>query len=446
MSDTVVNLPVSLSQSQLDIYNCPVKYIVVNAGRRGGKTYVGCLMLLREASITGKTKQGLDLEDIECWFVGLTRDQTMSNAWPLLKKLGKPIIKQIKEKEKVIVLKNNRRIRVVSADAPSSLQGAGIQLLVMDEMDDQKFETFNDYLDPMLTDTNGRALFIGRGMSKNTWFYELYEQGMDENNPYYKAFSFLSTTNPFISHEHIEIARQTMAPGDFRIQYEASWEDESAGEFQMAWFEQSIVPFAPDQVTDGYWVVIVDLAGFSTEKNTKYKSQLLQRDETAIAKVCVHSKGWFAKEIETFRKDPRETIIRILMACREVGVVQVGIERGSLQKSLEQNLLEKAAEWRMQLEVVPLNPGSMKGGNTKQKRILWSLSNRFRSNKIQLLDGPWLKKFRTQYQEFPSHRAHDDMLDALAFVDQMGPGIMMAGFSSAIMRDNLEPTYGDEGH
>ena len=60
------------------------------------------------------------------------------------------------------------------------------------------------------------------------------------------------------------------------------------------------------------------------------------------------------------------------------------------------------------------------GNQKKQDRILWALQGRFEHGKIKLkADQNWNLTFVDEASAFPSHLVHDDLLDALAYVDQM---------------------------
>jgi hypothetical protein len=59
------------------------------------------------------------------------------------------------------------------------------------------------------------------------------------------------------------------------------------------------------------------------------------------------------------------------------------------------------------------------GGNKKTDRIQWALAGRLSRGRIALIEGPWNDWLLEQASVFPDPLAHDDGLDALAYVDQM---------------------------
>lgn len=67
------------------------------------------------------------------------------------------------------------------------------------------------------------------------------------------------------------------------------------------------------------------------------------------------------------------------------------------------------------------------GGQHKSDRILWALQGRLRKGRLTLnqeeSNNPdslqWQRKLIEQANDFPSSLAHDDLLDSLAYIDQL---------------------------
>jgi len=59
------------------------------------------------------------------------------------------------------------------------------------------------------------------------------------------------------------------------------------------------------------------------------------------------------------------------------------------------------------------------GNQKKADRIRWALQGRAEKGRITLNDGEWTKRFVKQASDFPSSLAHDDLLDAVAYIDQL---------------------------
>ena len=59
------------------------------------------------------------------------------------------------------------------------------------------------------------------------------------------------------------------------------------------------------------------------------------------------------------------------------------------------------------------------GGQKKTERIQWALQGRFEKGRITLCEGDWNRRFIEQLLDFPNPMAHDDLIDALAYIDQV---------------------------
>jgi hypothetical protein len=61
------------------------------------------------------------------------------------------------------------------------------------------------------------------------------------------------------------------------------------------------------------------------------------------------------------------------------------------------------------------------GGRAKSERIKWALQGRLEKGRLLLPreDNGWVRKLIEQANDFPSPIAHDDMIDALSYIDQL---------------------------
>jgi hypothetical protein len=68
------------------------------------------------------------------------------------------------------------------------------------------------------------------------------------------------------------------------------------------------------------------------------------------------------------------------------------------------------------------------GGKKKTERITWALQGRMEHGQISFNEKRDWKVFLGQLNDFPNHLAHDDLLDALAYIDQ----VSVADFAHSI--------------
>ena len=50
---------------------------------------------------------------------------------------------------------------------------------------------------------------------------------------------------------------------------------------------------------------------------------------------------------------------------------------------------------------------------------MWALQGRFENNTITLNKGEWNSRFLDQLFQFPDPLTHDDLIDSLAYIDQL---------------------------
>jgi phage terminase large subunit-like protein len=77
------------------------------------------------------------------------------------------------------------------------------------------------------------------------------------------------------------------------------------------------------------------------------------------------------------------------------------------------------------------------GGKKKADRITWALQGRIEHGKITFnRSSNWNSELETQLIEFPSKGTHDDIIDSLAYIDQ----VSVADFMHTIeLEEEWEP-------
>ena len=190
----------------------------------------------------------------------------------------------------------------------------------------------------------------------------------------------------------------------FKQEYEASFDSMGADIFKEEWFKYGPEP------REGDYYIAVDLAGFEDVSDPNKKKHL---DDTAIAVVKVTPEGkWWVKKVDGFRKDVRETAVRILMAIRTYRPICVGIEKGSLQRAVMPyltDLMNKNAQYA-HIEAIPTS------SNSKENRVIYALQGLFEHGRIVFSEGENHSKLKDQLLMFPSKKAHDDLPDALSMI------------------------------
>jgi hypothetical protein len=189
----------------------------------------------------------------------------------------------------------------------------------------------------------------------------------------------------------------------------SSFDTAGADIFKSEWFKKSEEP------QYGSYVIAVDLAGFEdVAKNAGAAKKRL--DESAIAVVKVTDNGdWWVKKIIHGRWDIRETAAKILMAVRDYEPLSVGIERGALKNAVLPYLNDLMRKNNIYAHITDLTHGNKK----KNDRVIWSLQGRMEHGRITFNEDEDWDEFYDQLIMFPTQGVHDDLVDALSYVDQL---------------------------
>jgi len=419
----VTDLNVTLHDAQMEIFTSPKRFKIASCGRRFGKSYLAAWVLIINA---------LKSDSKDVFYVAPTFQQAKDILWSILKTIGKDVIKAAHENTATLTLINDRKIYLKGSDRPDTLRGVGLAYVVMDEYASMKQEVWEMILRPTLADIKGGALFIGTPAGKNH-FYQLWlDAQKEEYKKEWEAFQFNSTDNPFLDPLEIEAARNTMSTQAFRQEFEATFETFSGGIFKEEWLQ-----YVDDNEFDdkkakaqGHFVISVDPAGFEkAQKDRGLKSSKL--DETAISVVKISQDEWLVKDILHGRWGIKETATKILDAAEDVQATTVGIEAGALKNAIMPYLED---EMRMRGRWINITDVTH-GGKRKQDRIVWALQGRMEHGKIKFRKADWNKHFIGQMLDFPSPLSHDDLLDSLAYIDQ----VSVSDFAQSIELEEWEP-------
>lgn len=360
----------------------------------------------------------------EVIYVGIDREQARRNAWPYFLTFAQEIEKatglkiRVLEKTSLIELPpelGGCRIRLLGMDDPDAARGMKLRYAVLDEYADMPPRVWPEIIRPALADVRGDALFIGTPKGRNH-FYELIQRALSErenpDNPW-AVFNFSSHDNTLIDADELRQMAQEYTNGseDLYEQEISAKFIASAGQlFKDTDFK--IISEMPSVTLDYH--LAVDLAGFQTDPDRKNNVRKL--DDTAIAIVGVDYAGnWYVVKIEHGKWDTRETAYRIVKLAHDYQISAIGIEKGALMYAVEPYLRDYMSQYNRWFELKPLTHGN----KNKFDRVQWALQGRAQKGKIFLLKGDWNRTFIDQAVSFPSKYVHDDLVDALAYVDQL---------------------------
>lgn len=220
--DRSITIDFELHERQRRIWNDPARFRVVAAGRRFGKSWLGCAMCFDVALHGGRA-----------WWVAPS--YPMSNVgWRGLAQIRAQLPGvgiDLRRGERSFAFPGGGEVRVKSADNPDSLRGEGLDFVVLDECAFISEEAWTDALRPALSDRLGKALFISTPAGRN-WFWRLWMRGQDLRQDEWRSWRFPTSGNPFIKATEIEAARQGLPERTFAQEYLAEFMEDAGDVFR----------------------------------------------------------------------------------------------------------------------------------------------------------------------------------------------------------------------
>jgi len=414
-------LDFGLHPAQLEVFQSPARFVAVAAGRRFGKSDLAAKRAIVKAF------DARNVQKKPVWLVGPVQPQMKQIYWDMLLRHTEPVRKSFHINDGNITLINDVQIGLRGADRPDNMRGSGLWDVTLDEFADMKPQTWESILRPALSDVKGTGMFIGSPKGRNH-FYHLCQAAQADTTGEWAYFHFTTLDNPFIDPAEVEAARRTMSSSMFRQEYMASFETGGSDMMKLEWMK-----YSPEEPKDGIFFVTVDLAGFTQEDGgPKSMYSVLDRTAIAIVKIDQVTGKWWVKRIEAGRWGVEETAKRIVAALVEVRPVAFGVEQGALFRAVAPYLEKLAAK-----QNVPLRAKPLRHENTnKTSRVVWALQGRFEHGNIVLNPGDWTRDFEDEYLHFPSKLVKDDMIDSLAYVDQLVRDYVFGDYA-----EEVEGTY-----
>ena len=390
-------LEIKLLRWQQEVWKDTTRFKVVAAGRRTGKTRMAAYLLIVNA---------LQVKAGHVFYVAPTQGQARDIMWQIILEVGHPVIKTSHINNLQVTLINGATISLKGADRPETMRGVSLKYLVMDEYADMKPEVWEQILRPALADQKGGALFIGTPMGRNH-FYDLYQYALSDEDDTYAGYHYTSYDNDLLDPEELNAAKKSMSSFAFRQEFMASFEAQGSDIFKEDW-----IKFGKGEEQSTYYIAI-DMAGFEDAGKAKKKSRL---DNTAITVAAVDEAGWFVEDIIYGRWTFDETANKIFAAVEKYDPIAVGIEKGISRQAIMSPLTDLMKQYNNYFSIQELTHGNKK----KTDRIVAALQGRFEHGRITLnKSDKWNAEFLDQLFQFPNPQVHDDLIDSLAYIDQL---------------------------
>ncbi len=202
----------TLDKKRKEVLLHPAKRKVLVAGRRFGKSYLSIIWML-----TRKIK-----ENERRWLICPTYRQGRHTSWKVLRAIFRNYDAQVNESELLVKLPNGAEIAIKGAEQENNLRGAGLDMVCMEEYSYIKPHVWEEIIYPMLTTTNGDALFIGTPNGYDH-LYDAYLKGQG-NDPEWKSWQYTTLDGGFVPEEEIKKAKSMMDERAFKTEFLASFE------------------------------------------------------------------------------------------------------------------------------------------------------------------------------------------------------------------------------
>lgn len=213
---------IALKRAQWEVFGCDRRFRVLVAGRRFGKTYLALVELCRAAWGPGR----------KVWYVAPTYREAKRIAWTSLKQMTRSYwATRPNETDLRIELVSGGSIALRGADRYDSLRGEGLDFLVLDEYASMERAAWTEVLRPSLSDRQGKALFIGTPRGHNH-FHELFETAQQQ--PDWGTFRFTTEQGGNVTAGELKSAARSLDPRTYEQEYQASFENRSAGRVYYA--------------------------------------------------------------------------------------------------------------------------------------------------------------------------------------------------------------------
>jgi len=272
------------------------KVITACCGRRFGKSKLMAFLLIFLCCTKRREKYAVIAPTYDQSKIIFDEIRQYVERSKTLQKLVKKIVESPYPK---IEFKTGCIIDFRSADVPKNLRGRSYHLVILDEAAFIPDDTVKNVIEPMLADYNGVLIKISTPFGKNH-FYESFLKGQQRIQGHI-SFQFPSWSNPFISHEYLEMKKAELGEDNpvWRQEYCAEFIEDSNNVFKWEHIAKNIderIELLEKGIWGRKYAMGVDLA--------KYQ------DYTVITILDVSEHPWRLVYFERFNQKPYAYVVK----------------------------------------------------------------------------------------------------------------------------------------
>lgn len=209
--------PLRFHAVQDRLKNDPVRFKVVPAGRRSGKTEIGKRKVVREV-----LRPSSAWDDPRYFAAAPTRDQAKAIYWNDLKAMVPPamIDGRPSESHLMMQLRNGAELWVLGMDKPERIEGRPWDGGLLDEYANMKPRAWGENVRPALSDRKGWCWLLGVPEGRNH-YYDINQYALSGVDPDWASYTWKSID--ILDAAEVEAARRQLDPLTFEQEYEASF-------------------------------------------------------------------------------------------------------------------------------------------------------------------------------------------------------------------------------
>ncbi len=345
--------PIIYHPVQAKLLTDNVRFKVVPAGRRAGKTFHAKRNLILEAM----KKPGM-------YFAAApVRDQAKKIFW---KDIGNLIPIWFYEKdpsktELVYFLKNKSEIHVIGLDKPERIEGHPWVGGVIDEIANCKAETWAEHIRPAF-DTLGLetwAWLIGVPEGLN-FYYDLYQYAITANDPEWRGYTWKSAD--LLPAKTIDAAKRQLSIRQYRQEYEAEFSTATGRVYDDYSVDNHTRKVFNPELGDIIWTHDQNFTPMSSAIIQRDNDNLYVVDEIILnSAVAKQSALEFCERYKDYKK------CRVLVYGDVSG--RIGEKHGHPSDYIEIERILRAAGFTVQMRIPRSNPAIKDSQNSLRAKI-----------------------------------------------------------------------------
>ena len=266
---------------QEKLLNDPAKRVIACMGRQTGKTTTIATKAIHYAYTHPKTTTLIISPSLRQSMIMFDKILTFTHSNTLLRK-------SITRKTRTIIQLTTSSQIIALPCSEHLLRGYTAHLAICDEASFIPESIITEILFPMLSTTNGTAIFLSTPWDKNHFFYKAFL------NPQYSTHKIPSTENPLIPQAFLQEMQQNMTTEAYKREYLAEFTEAAASYFPQELIRQCIEhaqrlnlePYATleQQISKGEYYAGLDLGKLQDHSALA----IIQREDDTLKLVYTH--------------------------------------------------------------------------------------------------------------------------------------------------------------